>query len=172
MPLLDDNFNDYFEQPQEEKPAKEPQVETAEEREEREIKEATIERRYNRVKWAIGIFVTLAVLLAIFWCWQRYFHPYIEGEECGYVETVTNQGTLFKTYEGKMMTEKMLPDTVRRYYSDFLFTIRDDSVARNVMRAAGTGRRVRLSYEEYKGRLPWRGETPRVVTAIEYDTIR
>ena len=79
MPLLDDNFNDYFEQPQEEKPAKEPQVETAEEREEREIKEATIERRYNRVKWAIGIFVTLAVLLAIFWCWQRYFHPYIEG---------------------------------------------------------------------------------------------
>ncbi len=171
MPLLDDNFNDYFEQPKEEPAADKPQEETPEQREEREIKEATIERRYNRVKWAIGIFVTLMTLLLVFWLWQRYFHPYIEGEECGYVETVTNQGMLFKTYEGKMMSEKILPDTVRRYYSDFLFTIQDDSVARRVMRNAGTGKRVRLSYVEYKGRLPWRGETKRIVTAVELDTI-
>ena len=70
-----------------------------------------------------------------------------------------------------MMSEKILPDTTRRYYSDFFFTIKDDSVAKNVMRSAGTGQRVRLSYIEYKGRLPWRGQTKIIVTDIRPDTV-
>ena len=46
MNLMDDNFNDYFEP--ESVPEKKVQEETPEQREERELKEATIERAHNR----------------------------------------------------------------------------------------------------------------------------
>lgn len=171
MPLIDDNFNDYFEQPKEEPQTEATQEETAEQKEEREIKEATIERRHNRLRWILISLAAVIVIAIIFWAWTRYFHPYSESQECGYIEKVTNEGLLFKTYEGKMMSEKILPDTTRRYYCDFFFTIKDDSVAKNVMRSAGTGQRVRLSYIEYKGRLPWRGQTKIIVTDIRPDTV-
>lgn len=171
MPLLNDNFDDYFEENKEEVTPQQPEEETAEQREEREIKETTIERRHNKLRTFIVLGSILAILAIVGWVWSRYFHPYLESEECGYVEKVANQGVFFKTYEGMMMSEKILPDTVRRYYSDFLFTIRDDSVASAAMRAAATGKRMRLHYIEYKGNLPWRGETKRIVTAISPDTI-
>ena len=47
---MDDNFDDYFIEPHEPEPEQEPHQETAQEREEREIKEATIERRGSTLK--------------------------------------------------------------------------------------------------------------------------
>lgn len=170
MNLMDDNFNDYFEP--ESVPEKKVQEETPEQREERELKEATIERAHNRKR---VFFVCLSVVLLLTIAgviWSRYFHPYKESSERGVITAVTSEGTIFKTFEGEMVSEKFISDTVHIYTSDFKFTIKDDSLARLANTLKGTGRRVTVTYQEYNGKLPWRGETKIIATGIALDTVR
>ena len=54
--------------------------------------------------------------------------------------------------------------------SDFLFSIPTDSLARDAMRYAGDGKRIVLTYNEYKGKVLWRGNTKILVTKIEPDS--
>ena len=165
---MDDNFNDYFEKDAEvEKPAE--HVETPQEREDREIAEATIERRHNTVRMVL---VTLIVLLALFllwWVWQRYYHPVEQGQERGYIMQVTIEGSLKKTFEGQMMSQRFVTDTIV-YESDFRFTIKEDSVAAKAMRLQGSGHRVVVDYEQYKGHLPWNGNSNIIVTDVALDS--
>lgn len=162
--MMNDEFKDYFESYNE--PEEKPQEETPEQREEREIKETTIERRYNKKRLFVISFVSALALFVIIWTWLRYFHPYATSQETGVIMKVSNEGNLFKTYEGKMISEVYIIDTVTTFESNFDFTITDDSVARQAMELAGTGRRVTLDYKYYKGKLPWRGESNRIVTKI------
>ena len=143
---MDDNFDDYFMSDNEPAPEA-PHVETAQEREDREIEESTIRRRHNSLR---------IVLLT----------------EKGWIMHVSNQGTVFKTYEGEMLSRKFIEDTVLVYQSDFFFSIVSDSVASEAKRWESNGRRVVLTYEEYKGVVPWRGDTRRIVTKIEMDSDR
>ena len=71
-----------------------------------------------------------------------------------------------------MVSEKFISDTVHIYTSDFKFTIKDDSLARLANTLKGTGRRVTVTYQEYNGKLPWRGETKIIATGIALDTVR
>ena len=83
---------------------------------------------------------------------------------------VSNEGTVFKTYEGEMISESYVEDTLLAMKSDFAFSIPTDSLARDAMRWAADGKRVVLTYDEYKGKVLWRGDSKRVVTSIEPDT--
>ena len=40
----------------------------------------------------------------------------------------------------------------------------DDSIARDLMELQSTGKRVTLTYKEYRGALPWRGSSKIIVT--------
>ena len=166
---MDDNFNDYF---TDDAPEEQPQVhqETEQEREEREIKEATIERRGNSIKMLLMLIIAAMVLFLGWWIWQYYFHPYRVSQEKGWIMKVSNEGTVFKTVEGEMISEGYIEDTIAALHSDFLFSIPSDSLAREAMRWAGNGKRVILSYEEYKGTVMWRGNSRHVVTDIEPDS--
>ena len=167
--MMNDDFNDYFEN-DEVVEAPQPHVETEQEREDREIAEATIERRHNSVRLLL---IALIVLLAGFlcwWVWARYFHPHTQGMERGYVMQVVSEGTLLKTFEGKLLSQRYVADTIV-YESNFLFTIRDDSVAMQAKRYEGTGQRVVVTYEQYSGNLPWRGNSTTVVTSLAPDTV-
>lgn len=166
---MDDNFNDYF---TDDAPEEQPQVhqETEQEREEREIKEATIERRGNSIKMLLMLIIAAMVLFLGWWIWQYYFHPYRVSQEKGWIMKVSNEGTVFKTVEGEMISEGYIEDTIAALHSDFLFSIPSDSLAREAMRWAGNGKRVILSYEEYKGTVMWRGNSRHVVTNIEPDS--
>jgi hypothetical protein len=167
---MDDNFNDYF--TDENVPEEQPQVhqETEQEREEREIKEATIERRGNSVKMLLALIIIAMALFLGWWMWQHYFHPYRISQEKGWVMKVSNEGTIFKTYEGEMISEGYIEDTLAAMHSDFKFSIPSDSLARDAMRWAGDGKRIVLTYKEYKGTVLWRGNSKHVVTKIEPDT--
>lgn len=167
---MDDNFDDYF--TEENVPDEQPQVhqETEQEREEREIKEATIERRGNSIKMALALIILAMVLFLGWWMWQHYFHPYRLSQEKGWIMKVSNEGTLFKTYEGEMISEGYIEDTLVAMHSDFRFSIPTDSLARDAMRWASNGKRVILTYEEYKGSVLWRGDSKHVVTKIEPDS--
>lgn len=166
---MDDNFNDYF---TDDAPEEQPQVhqETEQEREEREIKEATIERRGNSIKMLLMLIIAAMVLFLGWWIWQYYFHPYRVSQEKGWIMKVSNEGTVFKTVEGEMISEGYIEDTIAALHSDFQFSIPSDSLAREAMRWAGNGKRVILSYEEYKGTVMWRGNSRHVVTNIEPDS--
>ena len=167
---MDDNFNDYF--TDENVPDEQPQVhqETEQEREEREIKEATIERRGNSVKVLMVLIILAMAAFLGWWVWQYYFHPYRVSQEKGWIMKVSNEGTLFKTYEGEMISEGYVEDTLMAMHSDFAFSIPTDSLAREAMHWSQDGKRVVLTYDEYKGKVLWRGNSKHVVTRIEPDT--
>jgi hypothetical protein len=167
---MDDNFNDYF--TDEHVPEEQPKVhhETEQEREEREIKEATIERRGNTLKLMLAFVIVAMALFLGWWVWQYYFHPYRVSQEKGWIMKVGNEGSLFKTFEGEMIRENYIQDDIGVMKSDFLFSIPTDSLARDAMRYAGDGKRIVLTYNEYKGKVLWRGNSKCVVTKIEPDT--
>lgn len=169
---MDDNFDDYFMEPHEPESEKEPHVETAQEREEREIKEATIERRGSTVRILLALIICAMVLFLAWWVWQYYFHPYRISQEKGWIMKVSNEGTIFKTFEGEMISDGYIEDTLVALHSDFCFSIPSDSLARDAMILAGEGKRVVLTYNEYKGTVLWRGNSKHVVTKIEPDSIR
>ena len=164
---MDDNFKDYFTE-QQEPESKPAHVETPQEREDREIAESTIERRHSTMRMLL---VTAIVLLATFlfwWVWNRYYQVYSEGVEHGWVMKVVNEGTVFKTYEGELLSERYAADTIA-LTSFFHFTITDDSVAAQTKRLEGSGVRVAVTYQEYKGVLPWRGSSRFIATQVAVD---
>ena len=166
---MDDNFNDYFtDEAPEEQPVQHQETEL--EREEREIKEATSERRGSTVKLLLARIILAMALFLGWWIWQHYFQPYRVSQEKGWIMKVSNEGTLFKTYEGEMISEGYIEDTLVAMHSDFLFSIPTDSLAREAMRWQGNGQRVVLTYNEYKGKVLWRGNSRHVVTKIEADS--
>jgi len=168
---MNDNFQDYFTEgaPDEEEQQHE---ETPQEREDREIEEATIERRGRSMRLVMLLIITAMLAFLAYWVWQHYWHPYNVSQEKGWIMKVNNEGTLFKTYEAEMITEKYIEDTLLAMRSNFFFTIAEDSIAQQAARWAGNGQRVVVTYNEYKGRLPWRGNTTRIATAIECDSDR
>ena len=167
---MDDNFNDYF--TDENVPDEEPKVhqETEQEREEREIKEATIERRGASVKMLLGLIILAMALFLGWWVWQYYFHPYRTSQEKGWIMKVSYDGTIFKTFEGEMISEGYIEDTIPAMHSDFFFSLADDSLARAAMHYSSDGQRIILTYDEYKGTVLWRGNANHVATKIELDT--
>ena len=167
---MDDNFDDYFIEPQEPEPEREPHQETAQEREEREIKEATIERRGSTVKILLALIICAMALFLAWWVWQYYFNPYRISQEKGWIMKVSNEGTVFKTFEGEMISDSYVDDSLVALHSDFRFSIPSDSLARDAMYLAGDGKRVVLTYKEYKGTVLWRGSSKNVVTKIEPDS--
>ena len=166
---MDDNFDDHFtdnaveEQPQ-------VRLETEQEREEREIKEATIERRGNSLKLLLALIILAMIAFLGWWMWQHYFHPYRISQEKGWIMKVSNEGSIFKTVEGEMISEGYVQDNLLAMKSDFLFSITNDSLVRDAMSFAADGQRVVLTYNEYKGSVLWRGNSRFVVTKIEPDS--
>ncbi len=166
---MDDNFNDYFEKDQEEE-VPQPHIETPQEREDRELAEATIERRHDTLRILLMSAIALLVLLLCWWGWSRFFHPYAEGQERGYITQITSEGSLLKTIEGKMLSQRFVEDTLV-LESDFLFSIHNDSVAKAAKQYEGTGQLVMVTYKQYHARLPWRGNSATIVTCVTADTL-
>jgi len=169
---MDDNFDDHFIEGNEPETEQQPHVETAQEREDREIQEATIERRGKTLRILLALIILAMAAFLAWWIWQYYFSPYRVSQEKGWIMKVSTEGTVFTTNEGEMISDRYIEDTMLVMHSDFFFSITDDSLMRDAMRFAGNGERVILTYNEYKGRVLWRGETKHVVTKIERDSDR
>ena len=173
LPFINDDFDDEFSQTQSTDSAqpKQPKQPTAEElraqQDEQEMRETVIERSPNRLRILFTCVTVVAIVTVVGWLWLRYFRPYKVSQERGVIMEMNTSGYL-KTFEGKMMSERLI-DSTHTYQTDFLFSTTNDSVAKVAASLAGTGRRVTVYYEEFKGLRLWRGETPRFVTAIVPD---
>lgn len=158
---------DYFDQeyvPEEPKP----KVETEEERELKEVEKITINVKHDRLR---TISATIAVLIAIgviAWIWMLFWSPSVSMEQqSGYVSEIRCEGRIFKTFEGTMLTHGYLYEDVEAPQTEFTFSIQSDSVALELMKLQKSGKKVAVTYKEYDATLPWRGNSKRIVTAVE-----
>lgn len=116
------------------------------------------------VAWCVVIIVAAVAATVYF----RYVNPYeTDASERGYVADIKRQGMLFKTWEGQMLVQEALVDSLRPYTRDFTFSVANDEVASKLAAAKGTGRPVTVTYRRYWGVLPWRGATTTVVTDVK-----
>ena len=118
----------------------------------------------------IGLIALLAFILC-WWTWQHWFNPYSETVEKGWVLNIANRGTVFKTYEGTMLTVKYMDDSIAGI-DTLQFSIVSDSVARQAQHWVADGRRLVVAVDEYKATVPWRGSSTRIVTAMTVDSDR
>ncbi|MBP7340718.1 MAG: hypothetical protein PHG54_00675 [Smithellaceae bacterium] len=98
----------------------------------------------RRLLWTAGVLLGVAAVAALY-VWITLNWSFSEGERVGYVQKLSKTGWFCKTWEGEMAMVTM-PGAIPE---KFLFSIRDDEVARRINQFAG--RRVAILYEHHKG---------------------
>jgi hypothetical protein len=111
------------------------------------------------IRFLVALLVIALLAAAYFWLALRW--SYSSGERAGWVQKFSHKGWVCKTWEGELALVSLPGSSVEK----FLFTVRDDDVAKEV--SAATGKRVTLHYEEKVG-LPTTcfGETRHFVTGV------
>lgn len=94
---------------------------------------------------AVLVVVLLPVLAVSAWSWITMHVAYASGERVGYVQKISKKGWVCKTWEGELAMVNM-PGAASQI---FAFTVRDATVARSLMDAAG--KRVAISYDQHRG---------------------
>ena len=98
-----------------------------------------------RVKLWIAVIVLIPIAGSALYTWVTLTWNFSTGERTGYVQKLSKNGWICKTWEGEMAMVTMpgaIPDK-------FLFSVRDDKVAELINKYAG--KRVTLVYEHHKG---------------------
>lgn len=174
--MMKEEKEDYFEQIPEDKPAKpkEPKAPALKpddplyyEQEDTNWEHLTPSPYHRgRMIWA-GCAILLIVALFSF-LYIFFFTPVVDQAEIvGYVENVQREGTVFKTYEGRMLPYESLMDTLRPYENDFVFSTKDEHLASKLLRSHAAGNAVKVQYEVYRQRMPWRGNSKTVIVAVD-----
>ena len=117
-------------------------------------------RRWILIALLLLVVVPLLGLSA--WVYGALKMSYSDGQRTGFVQKISHKGWMCKTWEGElaMVTQ---PGVVPQI---FAFSVREDSIADQIMKAAG--QRVSLTYEQHPG-LPTTcfGETEYFVTKVQ-----
>jgi hypothetical protein len=101
-------------------------------------------KKSHVIFWIIGILL-VPVAIFILYLWLALTWSFSKGERVGYIQKLSKSGWVCKTWEGEMAMVTMpgaIPDK-------FLFTIRDEEIAKRINQFAG--KRVALVYEQHKG---------------------
>ena len=100
-------------------------------------------RRWVLIGAAIVLIVPAAAMAA--WTALALNWSYSEGNRAGYVQKFSRKGWVCKTWEGELQVAN-IPGSAPQV---FLFTVRDDSVAKELTQFMGS--RVSISYKEHRG---------------------
>ena len=91
------------------------------------------------------LLILIPIILFSLYTWATLNWTYSSGERAGYVQKFSLKGYVCKTWEGEIVLVSM-PGTQAE---KFLFTVKDETVAKQVNDSLG--KRVKLIYEEHKG---------------------
>jgi hypothetical protein len=121
-------------------------------------------RGFFRRHWlatTVVLIIAIPTLVFTVWAGVALTFSYSEGDRTGYVQKISKKGWVCKTWEGEMAMTTV-PGTAPVI---FAFTVRSDSIAREI--AAVAGKQVTLTYEEHQG-VPSScfGETGHFVTGV------
>jgi hypothetical protein len=119
----------------------------------------------RRKRWGLRIgtaVILVPLLLLSLWTAITLNFTYAAGDRAGYVQKFSKKGWLCKTWEGEIAMAN-IPGTMPEIFS---FTVRDDSVAKELSKLMG--QRVALDYEQHRG-VPGTcfGETEYYVTRVK-----
>lgn len=120
------------------------------------------------VKFArkVVLFFILAFVLALVGVYTYFNYTYSEGTHAGMLLKFSQNGYMFKTYEGEMNLGGINPlpgNTIAN--NIWKFSVKDDSVAKLLKDKEGD--MLRLHYKEKVKNLPWQGETKYFVDGVE-----
>lgn len=99
----------------------------------------------SRKRFIICAVVLLPVSGFLLYIWAALTWSFSAGERAGYITKFSSKGWICKTWEGEL-TMALMPGTVPE---KFLFTVRNDLLARRLLGAIG--KPVSLTYEQHKG---------------------
>ena len=121
-------------------------------------------KRFIRRHWGkmlAAVVVVVPVAGVALWTLIAMAYTYSAGERTGYIQKFSKKGWVCKTYEGEISMVN-IPGQIA---NTFQFTVRDDSIAALIDKAAG--QRVSLQYKQHKG-LPTDcfGETEYFVNGV------
>lgn len=119
----------------------------------------------SRMRWVLYAVLGLVVVPALgfaAWVWITLSYSYSSGERAGQLQKISHKGWVCKTWEGEitMPTQPGIPPQI------FTFSVRDEGVAQQLVKAAG--QRVSLSYDQHMG-VPTKcfGETEYFITRVQ-----
>jgi len=120
--------------------------------------EQTFSKKFSR--FALKALIAVVVLAALY-MWFVLRWSYATGERAGYVQKLSLKGFVCKTWEGELAMVNVPGALTEK----FLFTVRDDTVAKKINDLLG--KRVALQYEQHVG-IPTScfGETSYFITGV------
>ena len=115
----------------------------------------------------ITIIIITAVLALTLFIYFHFFFVYSSGVNAGDINYFQREGVVFKTYEGKMIQsgfKSTTKDVDGLHSNEFKFSVTDNAVADRLMHCSG--KHIELRWKRYIGTLPWRGNSPYIVTEV------
>ncbi len=118
-------------------------------------------RKRRKLYLKIG-FVLLVLLVVFFVLRAMFFVPVVsEGAVRGYVVSFEKTGVVFDSYEGELVVDTPSDTALVRFST----TVQETGKA--IFRMMQTDSVLVLKYKKYKKALPWRGNSPMVVTDVK-----
>ncbi len=111
----------------------------------------------------IGIVIAFLIIFTII----NVTFTYSEGSRAGRLIKFSNNGYLFKTYEGEINLGGVTNATNNNMMMNYMwdFSVDDKSVADSLFKL--DGKDIRVHYKEKLAKLPWRGDTKYIVDKVE-----
>ncbi|WP_416441515.1 hypothetical protein [Phnomibacter sp. MR] len=114
----------------------------------------------------VGITTLIILVAAGLLFWWRFYFPFGEkGVKAGELNFVVYKGYVFKTWEGRLIQagyKSQVPGSVQS--NEFEFSVTNEAIAEKLR--LSSGKMVELSYTEYLGAVPWRGNSKYIVDSI------
>lgn len=120
-------------------------------------------RQYAR-KYLLYLFAFVVIAATILF-YLKYYHTYSEGYKEGYLLKFSQDGALFKTFEGEMTFNNPFPETsITPITSKFKFSVTSSTLASQfdtIQRKL-----IVVHYKKKNGTLLWRGESKFIVDSV------
>lgn len=107
----------------------------------------------------IKFFGIVVILLTLNAC------SYSDGDRVGQVIKLSRKGYIFKTYEGELATLAK-GQQATMISNSFLFTVKDEDIAKQIQQAMDSGKIISLHYEQEFFVFPWEGNTSYFITKV------
>lgn len=117
------------------------------------------------MKYFLIFFLVVFLIIGGWVAWTYYIPFASDGVRSGLLNSVMRKGNIFKTYEGTLIQDGVRGATGGGVQSNtFEFSIEDRRIFDSLK--FNSGKRFELQYKEYRGALPWRGNTRYIVDSI------